>query len=311
MKRHKRLAAAAVAVGLGLGLVSAGCSSSKASDAKSGGCPNGGTVRWGVEPYEEAAQLEPLYKPVAKLLGEKLGCKVEVVIANDYTAEIEAMRSKKLELGEFGPLGYLLANKEAGAKAIATFGDESGKPATYYASIVTPAGSGIQSLADCKGKQFAYSDPASTSGHLEPAYGLKSNGIDPDKDVKGIFPGSHTASFEALRNKKVDCGELNSQTIATATSAGTYKEADFKTLWKSDPIPLDPIAVRSDLPEEFQQKVAEALTSLDLSKLPADIHKKLVDAISGSTIVAQTDSAYDGLRKLVDVLHLDLTKNAG
>ncbi|MBO0730103.1 MAG: phosphate/phosphite/phosphonate ABC transporter substrate-binding protein [Acidimicrobiaceae bacterium] len=289
-----------------------GCGSSGASGASGNGkCPNGGTVRWGVEPYDDAAQLEPMYKPLAEQISKKLGCNVQLTIANDYTAEVEAMRNKKLEFGEFGPLGYLLAHKEANAQAIAAFGDSTRKPATYYASIVTWNGSGIHTLADCKGKTFGFSDPASTSGHLEPAYGLKSHGIDPDKDVHAIYSGSHTASYEALRNHKTDCNELNSQTIATATSAGEYKASDYTVLWKSDQIPLDPIAIRGDLDNAFRTKLVNALTSVDFSQLSPDIQKKLKDAISGSTVVPQTDSAFDGIRQLVSVLHLDLSKTQG
>jgi hypothetical protein len=41
---------------------------------------------------------------------------------------------------------------------------------------------------------------------VERSKGLSKNGIDPDKGVKAIYAGSHTASFEALRNHKVDAG---------------------------------------------------------------------------------------------------------
>ena len=47
------------------------------------------------------------------------------------------MRNGKLEIGEFGPLGYVLAHQVAKAEAVAAFGTEDGKPDTYWASIVT------------------------------------------------------------------------------------------------------------------------------------------------------------------------------
>ena len=129
------------------------------------------------------------------------------------------MRNGKLEVGEFGPLGYVLAHQVAKAEAVATFADADGKPDSYCASIVTWPGSGIKTVADIKGHSFAFSDPASTSGHLFPAYGLRKAGIDPDKDIKAIYAGSHTASFEALRNHKVEAGELNSEQIESRQAA--------------------------------------------------------------------------------------------
>ena len=41
-------------------------------------CPNGGTVRFGVEPYDTAARLVPIYEKIGKMISDKIGCKVEV-----------------------------------------------------------------------------------------------------------------------------------------------------------------------------------------------------------------------------------------
>ncbi len=56
-----------------------------------------------------------------------------------------------------------------------------------------------------------------------------------------IYAGSHTSSFEALYNHKVDAGELNSEQLESAKQRGHYKDGDVVFLWKSDPIPTDPI----------------------------------------------------------------------
>jgi len=275
--------------------------------ADAGDCPNDGTIRRGVEPYDSAARLAPIYEKVGKLIGEKLGCKVEVFVATSYNAEIEAMRNGKLDIGEFGPLGYVLAHQVAKAEAVAAFGTADGKIDTYWASIVTSPDSGIKTIADIRGHSFAFSDPASTSGHLFPAYGLRKNGIDPDKDVKAIFAGSHTSSFEALYNHKVDAGELNSEQLESARQRGHYKDGDLVFLWKSDPIPTDPFCIRGDLPDAFKQKVTEALQNLDLSSLD-EADRKIMVGAGITQLVPQSDSAYDGIRDLVKTLNIDLQK---
>jgi len=272
-------------------------------------CPNNGVVRFGVEPYESAQRILPVYNDLAKLIGDKLGCSVELYVATSYNAEIEAMRNNKLEFAEFGPLGYVLAHQVAHAEAVATFAGEQGKPATYYASIVTWPGSGIKTLNDVDGHSFAYADPASTSGHLFPAYGLRKAGVDPDKGVKAIYAGSHTASFEALRNHKVDAGELNSEEIASAKLHNEYDPAAYVTLWQSEPIPLDPLAVRGDLPADFKARLASVLSTLDLHELPEADQKFLASNESPALkTVAQADSAYNQIRDLVSTLHIDLAK---
>ena len=97
-------------------------------------CPNGGAVRFGVEPFDTSAKLVPIYNHLAELIGKKLGCKVKVFVATNYNAEIEAMRSGKLEIGEFGPLGYVLAHQVAKAEAVATFANKNGNPESYRAA---------------------------------------------------------------------------------------------------------------------------------------------------------------------------------
>ena len=274
-----------------------------------GTCPNNGVVRFGVEPYESSQRLLPVYQDVAKLIGDKLGCKVKLFVATSYNAEIEAMRNDKLEIGQFGPLGYVLAHQVAHAEAVATFAGEDNKPATYTASIVTWPGSGIKSLADIKSRSFAYSDPSSTSGHLFPAYGLSKNGIDPDHGVQAIYAGSHTASFEALRNHKVQAGELNSEEIASAKLHNEFDPNAYVTLWQSEPIPLDPIAVRGNLPAEFKQRLAKILSSLDFHELP-EADQKFLAANENPALrtTVQNDAAYDQIRDLVKTLHVDLAK---
>ncbi|MGO4871497.1 MAG: phosphate/phosphite/phosphonate ABC transporter substrate-binding protein [Roseiarcus sp.] len=279
-----------------------------AGSAHAADCPADG-LRFGVEPYESAQRLIPVYNDLAKLIADKVGCPVQLFVATSYNAEIEAMRNGKLEIGEFGPLGYVLAHQVAKAEAVASFADKDGKPSTYYASIVTWPGSGIKTLADIKGKSFAFSDPASTSGHLFPAFGLSKNGIDPDHDVKPIYAGSHTASFEALRNHKVEAGELNSEEIASAKLHNEYDPNAYVTLWKSDPIPLDPLCLRGDMEAGLKQRLAKVLSSIDLHELPeADQQFLAANEDPALKTVPQTDGAYDQIRDLVSTLKIDLAK---
>jgi len=305
--QFSRIGSAVIVVASTAALVIAAAIAASSRPAIADQCPNGGTVRFGVEPYDTTARLVPIYEKIGKLIGDKLGCKVEVYVATGYNAEIEAMRNGKLELGEFGPLGYVLAHQVAKAEAVAAFGTADAKPDTYWASVVTYPSSGIKTVADIRGHSFAFSDAASTSGHLFPAFGLRKAGIDPDKDIKAIYAGSHTASFEAIYNHKVDAGELNSEQLESAKQRGHYNDGDLVFLWKSDPIPTDPWAVRGDLPDAFKKQMADVLANLDLMSLdPAD--RKILVGAGITRLVPQNDQAYDLIRDLVKTLNIDLAK---
>ncbi len=127
--------------------------------------------------------------------------------------------------------------------------------------------------------------------------------------MKAIYAGSHTASFEALRNHKVEAGELNSEEIASAKLHNEYDSSAYVTLWQSDPIPLDPLAVRGDLPADFKARLASVLSSLDLHQLPEADQKFLASNENPQLMtVPQSDAAYNQIRDLVSTLHIDLAK---
>ena len=58
-------------------------------------------------------------------------------------------------MGEFGPLGYILAHQIADAQPVAAFGDKNGKPDTYTAGIWVKKGSPITTLKQLAGKTLA------------------------------------------------------------------------------------------------------------------------------------------------------------
>jgi phosphonate transport system substrate-binding protein len=278
-------------------------STGSASASKTANVCPGGQVRFGVEPYDAGAKFTAAYKTLTSLLTKKLGCPVKLYVATNYTAEVEAMRAKKLDVGEFGPLGYIFAHKLANALPVAVFGTKARKPVTYTAALWVPVDSTIHTVADLKGHTIAFSDPGSTSGNLYPRYALIKAGLNPDKDVKIQFAGSHTASLLALTNGKVDAGEVNSQQQATASAAGQFDTTKFRTIWRSAPIPNDPITVRGDLPAAFRSALTKALFSLTPSQL-ASLDTEL--GVDSGPMIPGSDALYAQIRDLVATEHIDI-----
>lgn len=270
-------------------------------------CPTGGTLHLGFVPSEETAQMLPIFQRLGSLISKRLGCNVVAQTGTNYTAIIEAMRAHRVDVANFGAFSYVLAHEVAGADAVATFAGPDGKPGSYFATITTWPGSGLKTLQDVKGKAFGFSDPASTSGHLVPAYGLRKAGIDPDKDIRPFYTGSHTASFEALRNHKVPVGELNSTAIAAAQVTGEYNAADYIRLWQSAPILNGPFAVRGDLDPAFKARLMQVLRTLDLSDMP-EKDLRYLGRKDSRRLAPVDDHSYDGIRDVVTVLHLNLSQ---
>jgi phosphonate transport system substrate-binding protein len=301
------------------GLVLAGCGSSSSSSTSSAtnaantakpassasACPNG-SVRFAVEPYDTGPALEAAYKSLASDLSAKLGCPVKLIISDSYVAEIEAMRAGQIDMGEFGPLGYVLAHQIAGAQPVAAFGDVNGKPDTYTAGIWVPKSSSVTSLKQLGGKTIALSSTTSTSGGLYPISALINAGFkctpSACQGVSVKFAGSHTASLLALTHGTVPAAEVNSQQQASATKAHEFTAADYREIWKSTAIINDPITVRGDLPAAFQAKVKAALLGLTAQQV-STVDTELGTANNGP-MVAANDALYNQVRAVANAVHL-------
>jgi len=102
---------------------------------------------------------------MANALHEATGLFFEVSVPTSYPATVEEMCASPTDTMGFIPgLGYAMANQLCGVdvayKAI-RFGYS-----VYWAQILVPRDSDIQTLADLNGKKWAYPEPSSTSGYL-------------------------------------------------------------------------------------------------------------------------------------------------
>ncbi|ORM30615.1 phosphate/phosphite/phosphonate ABC transporter substrate-binding protein [Williamsia sp. 1135] len=296
---RRRSCAVMAAVTVAMSVVAA-CGDGSDSAAASPTCPNG-KIRFGVEPFEDPAKLTPAFQVVADGLSEKLNCPVEVTVVDSYSAEVLAMRNGQMELGVFGPLGYVFAGQEADAKPLASFGTADGVLSTYTAGIWVPADSDIRSIDDLRGKDLALSEPGSTSGDGLPRMALKNAGIK-EGDVNITYAGGHPEALLALANGKVNAAEINSQQLNTSVKEGAFDPTKFRQVWTSEPIPNDPITVSGSTSPEFQKAVAEALLNLP----PEAVEKAgaLLDVEPAGQLLPVDQSTYQPLFDLASALGL-------
>jgi len=248
--------AAAVLAAVGalgvLGLSGCGGSSQAADDD--------GAITFAAIPTEQSADAALKYDNLTKLLEKRTGRKVTFVKSTNYNAVIEGMVSGKIDVAEFGPLSYVLA-KNNGAKITPVVSlAPKDAPATYQSYGLVPGNSPITGLAQFAGKKVCFVDPSSTSGYLFPTAQLKKSGVDPQKDITPIFAGGHDVSALSVKSGKCDVGFADSTMIdRILPGKGELKKGDLKVVWKSSPIPNDPLTVRDDLPAGVRKKISDAL----------------------------------------------------
>ncbi|MFP5021692.1 phosphate/phosphite/phosphonate ABC transporter substrate-binding protein [Pseudonocardia phyllosphaerae] len=274
--------------------------------ASSPTCPDG-KLTLGVEPFEDPGKLVPAARLLGDAVGKKLNCPVDVQVTEDYAAEVLAMRNDKLDIGIYGPLGYVFASQKAGAEAVASFGTADGKLSTYTGGIWVPKSSDITSVAQLRGRTLALGAVGSTSGDALPRQALVDAGLG-KPDVRVDYAGGHPQALLSLANGKTDAAEINSQQLATATKAGTFDPSKFRQIWKSAPIPNDPVTVRSSMDPQLRQAVVDALLHLD--KQSVGQMADLLDVEPPGALVPASQQNYQPLFELAQKLGLT-EKDAG
>lgn len=253
----------------------------------------------GLIPSEDSRAMIANSQAMMDMLSKSLGMPVKPFVAADYNGVIEALRSKRLDVAYLGPFSYVMGTTVAPIEAFAVAETKKAGRAFYHALILAHKDSGIKTVADLKGKTFAFVDPTSTSGHLFPKAGLMKAGFNPDKDFgRVIFSGSHDSNAVAVQNKKIEAVAIADRILDAAIGKGLAKREDLVVVWKSDPIPESPTVWRKDLDPELKKRVQAAF--LDVKDIPWSDQGML------NGFHPTNDKAYDIIRETAKILNLDL-----
>lgn len=253
------------------------------------------TVRLAVTDLEGLEQLQREFGTFRDLLSEKTGLAIKFYSVPNRTAAVEAVLSKKLEFVLTGPAEYVIFKSRTDAIPIAGFSRPD-----YFADIVTLADSGIQSVADLRGKKVALGSVGSTSKHLAPMQILRDGGLTPSTDVEVLHIDSLKMAWEALKRGDVQAlGTTNDKFLKLRETETDVPPGAFRVIARSRDLPNDILLARPDLDPTLIQKVQAALqTSSDeliAAILKGDDNQKYAGMKFLTTI---QDSDYDYIRAM-------------
>jgi phosphonate transport system substrate-binding protein len=219
-------------------------------------------LRFAVGPFQPTpGDTKRAYEPFFKHLAEKLGVEYDLVVTTDWAGIATALANGQADVAWMGPWGYVLANNEGGAEAIATV-KYDGKP-SYHAIIVGRPDLAISRFPqDAKGLSISFADVGSTSGWLIPTYWFKSQGIDPKTYFKYRDGASHPANEIAVANGQVDLATDFDRNYNSMVDRGLIKKEQVKIVWTSDPLPNDPLVVRKGFDLARTKQIQEIVTAI-------------------------------------------------
>jgi phosphonate transport system substrate-binding protein len=274
-----------IALALSVGLASATQATAGENAIRIGMIPDAGATQVSVE------QKAPLRAYLEKALNRP----VTLIIPTNYNATVEGLGNGSLDIAYLGGLTFVKAHESYGA--IPLVQRESDRE--FHALFITQASSPIKGLKDLKDKSFAFGDINSTSGHLMPYRAMQQVGIDPDKDLKFRYTGSHAATVKAVESGVVDAGACDETVYQEMTKDGKADASKLRVFYTSEPFVDYVWAARSNLDKPTQEAIVKAFTDLKPGK-----DDEILAILRGKKFVAADNAEYDAIRTTAKQLKL-------
>jgi phosphonate transport system substrate-binding protein len=241
-------------------------------------------------PDESPTELQRKFSKVAAYLEKETGVKVQYTPVTDYAAVVEALAAKKVDLAWLGGFTFVQARLRTGNAIPIVQRAEDEK---FTSKFIANAATGINGLADLKGRNFTFGSVSSTSGHLMPRYFLLQHKIDPEKDFRRVaYSGAHDATALQVESGKVEAGVLNASVWEKLVEEKKVDTRKVKVIWTTPPYYDYNWTVRGDLDPQLVKKLTEAFLKLD-PRNPE--HKELLDLQRASRFIPTRPENYQSI----------------
>lgn len=271
---------------LGAALTMSACSNksnSQGTTNKNGYTPKVLNVEF--VPSVQANKMEAKAKPMEGLLKKQLGIPVHVTVSTDYDGLVEAMQSKKVDVGFMPPDAYVLAHKKKIADVLLQaerygYNEPQGTQNhklmhSYRSGIYVKKNSKIKSWKDLKGKKIGVMDPTSSSGYVFPIVELYKKGLNVLKQCKVVQIKGADQAILSVENGDIDAAFTFADARPIAAQDDPKVMKDIKPIYFTKWIPNDTISVRHDMNPAFRKKLAKAFKNIAKSKKG----KKIIESI--------------------------------
>jgi phosphonate transport system substrate-binding protein len=244
----------------------------------------------GVHPYKPASQLITAYAPLARHLGEKLGQPVAVRISKDYQAHIDAVGRDAYDFAYIAPLSYVKMTEQYGPMPLLARQAIDGNT-TFHGKIIVRKDGSIQTLADLKGKRFAFVEPESTMGYLVPRQMLKEQGVTLQQLARRRFLGDHANVALAVLTGDDEAGAVKEDVFFE------YEKRGLRAIATSPPFSDHLFVASRKLPAATVQAARGALLHLADTLGGKGILQSMTRGVTALAPVSDRD--YDTLRTVI------------
>jgi phosphonate transport system substrate-binding protein len=168
----------------------------------------------------------------------------DYILFSNYESQVDALLAGTIDIAWNTNLAYVRVHRKTGGQCrVLAMRDTD---VEFTTVIIAGVNTGISSLSDLKGKRFAFGSRDSGQAAILPAYFLKSQGVDPEKDIQalrfdldvgkhGDTGTSEVEVFNAVTSGQAHAGAVGDQYWARVLAEGQVDRSKVRAVWTSPP----------------------------------------------------------------------------
>jgi phosphonate transport system substrate-binding protein len=214
-------------------------------------------------PVEDPALYSRVWDEFIDHLEGLTGKEVRFFPVQSNAAQLEAMRAGRLHIAGFNTGSTPVAVNCAGFVPFAMMAAEDGSYG-YEMEIITFPASGIETPADLRGRQLAFTSPTSNSGFKAPSTLLENEfGLRADQDYRTAYSGSHDNSILGVVNGDYDAAAIANEVLRRMEGRGVVRADQYRSVYTSLTFPTTAYGIAHNLHPDLAAQIREAFFSFD------------------------------------------------
>lgn len=219
--------------------------------------------RFGVVPMSNMRNIYDVFQPIVEHLNAGLpDARLVLEVARGLTEHQQRLSERSFAFALSNPYHTWRAAQRDGYRIFAKMGDD----AAFRGIWVVRRDSGIETIADLKGKKISFPSRTALAATMMTQLQLKQHGIDPALDVEASYVGSPHASIMAVYQKGVAAGA--SWPLAwTAFQRTNPREArQLEVRFPTASLVNQGVVARDDVPPDLVRRVGRLMLAMNESE---------------------------------------------
>jgi phosphonate transport system substrate-binding protein len=242
------------------------------------------------------------YSPLLQYLEEKLDRPVELVQRRTYLEVNDLIERGEVDVAFVCTSAYVEGHDTFGMELLAA-PQVNGKT-VYNSVLIVPTSSTAQSMADMRGKIFAFTDPISLSGRVYPTYLVHKLGYTPEEFfTHTFFTYSHDEAIRAVASGVADGAAVDSLVYEFAIARDPSLADKIRVIHRSPDFGIPPVVISPFTRPQVKADIQDLLLGMADDANAQDA----LMSIGVESFVVIDDGAYNGVRELIDIIPIPNT----